>query len=262
MSLGEWLLVGLIIATLVGAGVGAGITLYRHKSQVKWRKLDRLTPFIRSWREQVDVLGIGAASTWTQKEFRLYVEDDGCFGAALALSKEVQGQYEEFKTATSRYIKACCELFDNIAQDCQDKTGLPIGEGHEKEWPENVITPAFVGTINKFVTTRDQTRLIDKDVSYNIRSFHRTGGAGDWERKGLELRLTSAILEFENKPIAQVSESEEALLKQIEPIHREMMSAEYARKFEEKVNEIWSLKDRAESLAEQVRSGLLQLETS
>jgi len=263
MTLGDWLLVCLIIATLMGAGLVASVSLHSHKSQANWRRQDRLRDFIASWRTQVEVPDFGWTLSWKGKEFHLTAENDGFFALALNLCPEKPWQqYEKFKEATSNYIKYCCYLFDDIAKDCEEKTGFPLGEGHEKDWPENVITPVFIGTVSKFVKMRDQSHLMDKDISYDINSFHRTGGAGDWARKGLELRLTCAILEFQNTPIVQVRESEEALLKQLEIIHRQMMSAEYKKKFEKKVNEIYSLKDKAEGQAEEVRSVLRQLETS
>ena len=128
----------------------------------------------------------------------------------------------------------------------------------DKDWPEDVLTPNFVLSIYKEVIAREQSCLTDTDMSYKIGSFSLSGKG--YERNGFHLALTCDVLDFSSLEIAQASE--EALLEQLRPIHRGMMSAEYKRKFEEKVNEICSLKDRAESLAEEVRSGFRRLETS
>lgn len=145
MTLDQALLSGLVVVT----AVSVIIALLVHRTQAKWRQRDLLRELIGRWAEEVAVPTEVDAIGFDEKHLRLPIEKDAAFTSAFKLApKRIQGQYGEFIEASSAYIKTCHKLYEQIAQECTERMGFPLGRwGEEKDWPKRVLLPNFVLSI-------------------------------------------------------------------------------------------------------------------
>jgi hypothetical protein len=191
-------------------------------------------------------------------DLRLLVEKDAYFASAYKLTpRRIRHRYEEFIEARSAYIKTCYELYKKIGLDCTEKTGLPIGHwGEQRQWPRRVLLPNFVMSVYEQVLGNKQGTFRLEDISYNIGLFSHSGQG--FERKGL--RLTATYDAYNGLELAQADD--EGTLERIKPIHRQMMETDYCKKFSTEVFRIRDLRKKAETIGDDVRSGLRKLEIS
>ena len=256
MTLDQSLLAGLVIVTLTGVV----IALLSHRTRAKWRKLDLLRDFIERWvREvtvptEVDAIRLGSY-------FRPRVENDERFALSFKLvPKSVRRQYEQFIMATSAYIESCCRLYEQVEQECVERTGLRAMRWNMdiREWPERILEPSFVQSIYEQVwnTIRGKAVMLE-DISYNIK--HWTTSGKDYRREGLYLFAT--IKEpYHELELAQAGD--QTVLESAQYAHRDMMRREYGEKFAEEVSRIKNLGKNAENLTSDFRKSISRLEVS
>jgi len=260
LTLDQALLTALVVATIVGVV----ITLFRHRTQARWRERDLLRDFVRRWAGEIAVPTEVDAIRFEEErlrfgiDLRLPVEKDAHFASAYKLTpKRICHYYEEFIEARAAYIKTCYELYEKIEHDCTEKTGFPIGQWREeKGWPKRVLLPNFVMSIYEQVLGNKRGTFRLEDISYNIGSFSHSGQG--FERKGWH--LTTTYDAYNGLELAQADD--EATLQRIKPIHRQLMEADHCKKFSTDVVRIRDLRKKAQTIGDEVRSGLRRLEIS
>jgi len=260
LTLDQALLTALVVATISGVV----ITLFRHRTQAKWRQRDLLRDFIRRWVGEIAVPTEVDAIQFEEKhlrrgiDLRLPVEKDAPFASAYKLApKRVRHCYEEFIETRSAYIKSCYRLYEKIGHDCIEKTGFPIGQwGDERAWPERVLLPNFVTSIYEQVLGNKQGTFRLEDISYSIGAFSHSGQG--FERKGLH--LTTTYDAYYGLDLAQADDG--TMLERIKPIHRQMMETDYCKKFSTDADWIRDLRKKAETIGDELRGGLRKLEIS
>lgn len=254
MTLDQALLTGLVAATVVGLA----ITWLVHRTQAKWRQRDLLKQFIGSWAEQVAVPTEVDAVRFEDESQGLEIEKDPRFPLAFKLvPKGLQHQYKKFIEARSTYITACHALYDKINNECEDRTGLPVGSwSNTRNWPQEVLLPNFILTIYEQALGAKQNTFRLEDISYNIGKFNQSGQG--YQRKGLSLNTTYNA--YSGLELAQADD--EATLGRVQGIHRKMFEIDYCGKFADDVEHIGYLREEAETIAKNIREALYRLQVA
>jgi hypothetical protein len=254
MTLDQILLTGLVAATVASLVIAWLV----HRTRAKWRQRDLLREFIGAWSGQVVIPTERDALFPKDESLRLPVEQEAHFPLAFKLApKGLQHEYEEFIKARSTYIITCQNLYNQIKRECADKTGIPVTDwGDARNWPENVLLPNFVLSIYEKVLGIEKNAFGSLGISYDIGQFSETGQG--FERKGL--RLTIMYGDFDGPELAQASD--EATLKKVSVVHRQMMEADYCGKFTPDVEHVGSLREEASAIASKVSEALRRLQFS